>query len=247
MDAIINRVSLNQTRWDSGALAGLGIVVHRFGEVGDYVLTLLREEAPWKSLALSVVGDRPGEAAAPMQVSVDFAEGAAAGAAAQPLVLAVNGYAVFQATSGGGADKGHAVLAERSAASGGAAAVFDSRRLGADDLFAVTLARPGVYAVANRLTDGRAKITVAYPTVGDKPFVPPPPVEIACGARGFDPVNVSLKPGQGVVFRPGVPSRVTIELERPDDGGGGAARKAAVGKRPVASWRKPSAPAKPRS
>jgi hypothetical protein len=150
------------------------------------------------------------------------------------LVLNAKGHAVFQAPEGA---EGYAVVAE--AAGPGGPAPFDSRQLGGDDLFAVTLIRPGTYTMTNLLTGAEGRITVAYPTVGDRPYQPPDPVSVECTKQGFAPDTIDLQPAQGIIFRFGTPSRIKIDLVEPLDRPAGPAEER--GRRRVAHWRRPGA------
>jgi hypothetical protein len=122
---------------------------------------------------------------------------------------------------------------------------FDSRRLGPADLFAVTMIRPGTYALTNTLTGAKGRITVAYPTMGREPYRPPAPLTVQCTAQGFAPAAIDLQPAQGIVFRFAVPSHIKIDLVEPNDGPGQVVQQEArpgappaEARRPVARWRK---------
>jgi hypothetical protein len=104
--------------------------------------------------------------------------------------------------------------------------------LGEDDLFSVTIVRPGTYTVANTVTRAEGSVTVAYPTIGEAPYRPPEPASVVCRADGFDPPSVDLQPAQGLIFRFEVPSRIVIALAQPDDG-------PAPSRSRFVSWRSP--------
>ena len=127
-------------------------------------------------------------------------------------MVAQEGYVLF---SNAEQAAGYAVTVTRPEEPEGA---FDTRELGGDDLFSVTMVRPGTYSVSNTLAGTEGSVTVAYPTVGDTPYRPPEPVSVVCRADGFDPPAVDLQPAQGVIFRFEVPSRIVIALAEPDDG-----------------------------
>lgn len=96
--------------------------------------------------------------------------------------------------------------------------VFDSRELRDGDMFAVTLFRPGTYAVVNVKNRARGEIGVAYPKMGDVPYRPPDPVSIGSTVSALRPDRITILPGQGQLYRIGTPSRIKIELVTPDDG-----------------------------
>jgi hypothetical protein len=95
---------------------------------------------------------------------------------------------------------------------------FDSRRLGPDDIFTLTLLRPGDYRVVNELGKYEGVITVAYPVIGDRPYRPPSPQEVEVNEGAFQPSTIKLQPAQGVIFKIRTAARIKIDLTRPDDG-----------------------------
>ncbi len=278
MQTFINRHFLEQTLFDSGSPTGLSAVVRTFAEPGEYVVTFLRGDQVTERVHLSVVGEaplrqvdtrptaaqrpppsRPAEVleprqeALPEQVSIDLRKirqrrpGYPVGELEERFVVRAGGHVMFSASSG---ESSHAIVAERM---DGKAEPFDSRRLGAGDLFAVTLIRPGVYSLVNELTGAQGRVIVAYPTVGKEPYRPPAPVAVECTERGFRPEAIDLKPAQGIVFRVQTPSRIKIDLVDPIDapairrerekekGQADVASRAAGARRLVARWRKPHA------
>ena len=123
------------------------------------------------------------------------------------------GYVVFHVSSGSG---GYVVRVGRLEKQD--TALFDSSRLEGEDLFGVTLIRPGTYSVHNVISGARGEIVVAYPKVGKKPHRPSEPVEIECAEKTFRPAKVKIQAAQGQVYRFRAPSRIAIELVKPDDG-----------------------------
>lgn len=234
MDALVNRQLLEQTTWDSGAPSGTAAVVHRFQSPGSYFATALRDDQAVGGVELAVLepGGQPGVEGPPSSARVDLSwvrrglrERLHPGQGERSLV-AREGYVLFsnaeQAT-------GYAVRVTRPEQP---EVVFDTRELGADDLFAVTVVRPGTYTVANTLTGAEGQVTVAYPTVGDAPYRPPDPVPVVCRADGFDPRSVDLQPAQGLIFSFEVSSRILITLAEPDDGPAERRPRAATWRRP---------------
>jgi hypothetical protein len=96
--------------------------------------------------------------------------------------------------------------------------VFDSRRLEADDIFAVALIRPGKYTISNTLSGARGEIGVSYPVIGKEPYRPPERLSIESDRGGFSMTHISLKPAQELSVQIKVPSRIKIELTEPADG-----------------------------
>lgn len=271
MPSFVNLHFLEQTHFDSGSPTGLSGVVRAFQEPGEFVVTFLRDDQIIERVHLSVVAESPQpeprrrradtDLAAelreprpeplPTQVSIDLRQirrglpGHPVGELTERFVVRAGGHVMLSASSG---ESSHAILVEPMQGKG---EPFDSRRLGAGDLFAVTLIRPGSYTLANELTGAKGEITVAYPTVGKEPYRPPVPVTVECTERGFRPDRIALKPAQGLIFRVQAPSRIKIDLVKPDDGPverleragergrPGVAPRAEGASRPVARWRKP--------
>jgi hypothetical protein len=97
-------------------------------------------------------------------------------------------------------------------------AEFDSRRLRANDLFAVTLLRPGMYSVTDEIGHGRGSVRVTYPTVGDAP-ASIEPVLVTVNNGSIDPADLTIRPAHPLVF--GIEqgeSAIAVRLETPDDG-----------------------------
>lgn len=241
MSVRINRQILEQTSWDSGSLSGLGVVVHKFEQPGEYDVAILEEDTVIERSQLTVTEEVPAREAPPAPIEVDLKElrvrGTArtrgpkrsAGEPGARMVTGAGGYASFRDSSG----KGATVVAERKGR-GRERGRFDSRRLGAEDHFAVALIRPGRYSITNVHNETRGEITVAYPTIGDKPYRPPGPVHVNCARNKLEPDTIDLQPGQGLVFRFSTPSRIRIDLvepyERPQE---------EVQQQRLVRWRKP--------
>jgi hypothetical protein len=207
---------------DSGALTMLGVVVHTFGEPGEYRGTVRRDQETVATFYVSV-----DKACAVADVKIDLAELASpannAGGCCRPedgprFVVHPRGYAVFHVSSGAG---GYAVNVRR-ADEDPELKAYDSRVLEPGDIFSAVLMRPGRYAIRNELSDADAEVTVAYPVIGRVAYRPPPPQEVECGET-IEPRRIELQPVQGLNFRVRAPARIRIELLEPYDGPGPAA------------------------
>lgn len=214
-----------QTYFDSGHPQGLSAVVHRFADPGQLTVLFLENDAVAERAQLTVA-PRPSAADnAPAAKTLRLRRATAARSTAESrcgsdesprqFVLQSEGYVTFSAPLDQSAA---AINVRRDDSEPDDDAVFDSRRLSAEDTFAVTLARPGRYAMRNLLTKYEGTITVAYPVIGRQPYRPPEPVRVTCSAKGFKPRSVKLKPAQGILFDFAAPSRIEIDLVEPDDG-----------------------------
>lgn len=217
---LVNRHLFTQTSVDSGALTMLGVVIHRFPEPGEY-LGVVERGAEERTFRLRV-----DESSRGMQANVDLAtldRGHSHGddcsckdkeTGADPIfVVNPNGYVVFHVSSGHGGYVVRVGRLERPEA-----ALFDSTQLEGDDLFAVTLIRPGTYSVRNLAGEARGEIVVSYPKLGEQPHRPDEPVEIVCTEKAFRPARIRIQAAQGQLYRFRAPSRIAIELVEPDDG-----------------------------
>ena len=215
MKAFINWHMFTQTSLDSGSLTMLGAVIHNFSEPGEYLGTISRKGKAVGDFHLTVDKECPA-----MQVNIDLAtlhRRSSDKCESEPgkrLKVNPKGYAVFYVSQGAG---GYAVVlgtlrGKRQVE------VFDSRTLKEGDLFAVTLIRPGTYSVTNVKTDAKGEVVVAYPRTRKVPYRPPKPVTIECTEKRLRPNKIKIEPAQGQVYRLKVPSRITIELVKPDVG-----------------------------
>ena len=202
---------------DSGALTTLGVIVHSFGQPGEYRGTVRRDEETVATFYVSV-----DKACAVADAKIDLAKLATpssdAGGCCRPedgprFVVHPKGYAVFQVSGGAG---GYAVNVRR-ADENPELKAYDSRVLESGDVFSAVLMRPGRYAISNELSEADAEVTVAYPVVGKVGYKPPPPQEVECGET-IEPRRIELQPVQGLNFRVHAPARIRIELVEPDDG-----------------------------
>jgi hypothetical protein len=241
--AMINGNLFTQVNQDSGSLTSATTVVHRFAEQGEYRGVLIdRRGVATGEFSISVGEEKRPEhqeaghgPALPTSVQVDLTSlqasspgavgqaGSASGdddgcgcddeeAQSGTLRVAPGGYAVFKVPAG--AAGGYAVELYESGESGRGKKVFDSRALGASDMLAVVLLRPGGYSVTNASNGTKADLKVAYP---EKALGLLDPVKVVCAADGIRPNAIRVNPTQGLVFSFETPSRVKIDLVAPED------------------------------
>ena len=89
----------------------------------------------------------------------------------------------------------------------------NAKGLPAGDFFAVTLLRPGVYSVVNRLADAKSRVKVDMPKRDSYRSGQATLVQAVQG--GFDAAEMSLTFGQSLVFQCQVPSQFVVELVEP--------------------------------
>jgi hypothetical protein len=213
---------VTQIGLDSGALTMLGAIVHRFEEPGEYRGTVRHGTSIERVFYLSVDKDSSIAAA-----DIDLAS--LAGSLPQrdetrdgccpkepETRFSVNprGYALFRVSGGKG---GYSVNLRR-ADPDNATRVFNSTTLNDGAIFSARILRPGIYSVSNTHSKARGSVTVSYPPKAFSEYRPPEPQRVEVSERGFNPEKIALKPAQGLIFECRVPSRIVIELEKPDDG-----------------------------
>lgn len=220
-NVFVNIHAVAARRFDSGALGVLCTLGHPLGgDEGRYVGVVSRDDVDVGRFEFVADGE-----ATELQTDLDLADfrhgggrrGAPSSARVHP-----EGYFVAHVSRGGG---GFAVRLEGPGPSGGrkqgtsSGASFDSRRLQDGDLFCVTLIRPGLYRASGN--GNAAEVRVAYPEPGGEPRPRSmmEPARVACDEGTFEPTDIEVDAGQGLVFEAdGATQRIVLELEEPDDG-----------------------------
>jgi hypothetical protein len=235
MNAKVNLALINTTRFDSGALGMMAMVIHAFIETGSYRGSTLRDGI--------VVGDLNfvvDEKSDVMQLDIDLA---AIAKQARPgeqncdchsdtaqesaRVVSPKGHVLFYASSG----SGYAVRLEHALGK----INFDSTELLKGDLFALSLFEPAQYKASNTLTKAQFDISVEMPDGSAKDlkarFNKIETTHVIVDGGGFKPAKLHVISTQGVVFQINEKARIVIEKK---SGSGDAKRPAG----PKASWRK---------
>ncbi len=229
---------LTTSIFDSGALGVLVHLIHRFPQVGTYQAVVFRDGQRVGTTCFRVT-----EEAAATQLNVDLA------AVAQPAgavtcacrehpesapAVSPEGHVLFHAPRAIGT---YAVVVGE--AREGAQAVFDSRSLTDGDLFALTLIEPTTYGVESPNGRGAGEIKVApVPPGTDLRTVAP--VYIDATREGFQPAQVNVHAGQGIVFRARGAERIVITKHatpQPKGAAAPAAPRARRVRRHVRIWR----------
>jgi hypothetical protein len=228
MATTFDRNFFTQIGLDSGSLTMLGVIVHTFGEPGEYRGVVVSGDHNEATFYVSVDPD-----CAVAGVNIDLAsltgtapqttdggtagccgqDNTASGGAGPRYVVHPKGYAVFRVSGGAG---GYAVNV-RKADEDPKLQAYDTRTLRSGDIFSAILMRPGRYSVRNALANARAEVTVAYPNVGETAYKPPAP-EVVELRETIEPARIELHPMQGLNFNVHTAARIVIELEEADDG-----------------------------
>ena len=217
---LVNRELFTQVGADSGALTMLAAIAHRFGEPGDYLGVVMREDVEVGSFRL-----RSDESSPARQVDIDLAAFGPGPAQPDPdcdcqaedphrtFVVHPSGYAVFHVSRGPGGFRVRVGRPRQEEAE----PEFDSACLEGEDMFMLTMIRPGTYSMQNSLTGARGEIVVPYPEPAKGPYRPPAPVEIGSSEKAFRPTRAKVQPAQGVVWRFKSPGRIELDLVKPQD------------------------------
>ena len=226
MDVTLDPYLFTQIGLDSGSLTMLGTVVHQFSEPGEYRCVV--HEGPVVKATFTVSSDKNSsnpQAVVDLEALVSESshsgdcgcgcEGVAREGAKGPFTFTVNprGYALFRVGRGKGQYYVHARRVDAPADAKG----YETRVLVEGDSFSAVVLRPGTYDVANSMTRAKGRLVVTYPKAGERKYRPAAPIRVSCG-KAFEPAEVIIGPGQGLIFEAQTPSRITITLSKPDDG-----------------------------
>jgi hypothetical protein len=205
MQPIIRHDLFTQSVFDSSSLGALAAVIHQFDRPGAYSGKALKGETP--AGTFSFVVDEQAEV---RQLSIDLSALAAdknagcAGDEPTPRVVSPKGYVLLYASRG----RGYSALVgegdQREPA-------FDSRKLGAGDLFTVSLIEPTTYTAEDRIGGGKADITVNLDPERAKNFKHLEPVYVEVQQGSMEPSGIGLVSIQGLVFRIGTDSRIVVQ------------------------------------
>lgn len=214
MPVNINKHLFTETGTDCNALNVLGTLVHRFPDVGDYLVSVTRNGSPVGERLIVVSEENHSRQASVDLSTIDSGINSnsrdCSCEAEEVQCIRPDGYGVFHVSSGpGGYSTVINPLAERDVQE------FDSEELTEYDRFAVVLMRPGTYVMRNLLTDDTGTVDVAYPNPDTER--PDDPVTVTCSENGFDPAAVDLVPAQGLVFDIETSSHVQVELKEPHE------------------------------
>jgi plastocyanin len=232
MDVTFDPHLFTQIDLDSGALTMLGTVVHQFSEAGEYRCVVHEGTAVRATFTISSdKNSSNAQAVVDLEALVSEAShtgdcecgcGGSGSGGAKPSTFSVNprGYAVFRVGKGKGQYYVHARRVDAAADDKG----YETRMLVEGDSFSAIVLRPGTYDLANSVTRSQGRLVVTYPRPGERRYRPDAPVRVRCG-RAFEPAEVTIGPGQGVIFEACTPSRITVTLSKPDDGPQGPERE----------------------
>lgn len=216
MKSILNTHVYATTSVRSASIGVLGAVIHQIPEPGRYIGTVFRDGSQILELRLSV-----DEAHPCAKCEIDLSRRKTAfGTERAEVACSVRpgGRIVFFSSGGRG---GYHVCLYRMALDGQKECkAFDSRMLSDGDLFAVTLMRPGTYAVGDELGGGHGRIRVMHPAPGNGENWPSTPVHVSLTPARLDPEEVEVHPAQPVIFAvSGQNAALTVNLVASDEAG----------------------------
>jgi hypothetical protein len=224
---MLNRALFVNRPLDSGALTVLATLIHRFTEPGDYELFVRREGRLIARSPVQVIGQLPDASGGPAgdvrtkaagsgasyQVNIDLATIGQSTGDCEPeptYVVATGGVMGFYVSAGTGR---YTVALTRILADKKMTVLDSAAGLPEGDFFAVTLVRPGVYSVTNRLADAQARVDVNLP----KPegYRPSDASLVQAVRGGFEPAEMKLFSGQSLVFQCQTAAHLVVELIEP--------------------------------
>jgi hypothetical protein len=197
MRATVNRRLFEIDSFDSASLGPLASVVHQFAAPGRYRAVVSRH-----GRAVGEIGFTVDEKSESMQLAVDLARTKPDVIDRLRSIVSAKGYVLFHASSGDGYSV--VVSSEKEA-------VFDSARLGAGDLFALTLLEPGTYTLSDKTQGGAAQIEVVLDDAAAKRLRELETRYVDVLGGGFQPKSIELIASQGLVFRLRAEARIVIE------------------------------------
>ena len=206
MQPTIRRDLFTQEVFDSGSLGPLVSVIHQFDCEGTYSGRALRDGALAGSFTFVV--DQQSEI---RQLSIDLAVPAAdkrsvccAGDDSKHRTVSPAGYVLFYASRGRGYSALVAEGDQREPA-------FDSSRLRAGDLFALSLLEPTTYSAIDRIGGGKAILTVKRDPKRTRNLKNLEPIYVDVKQGTMQPHEIELASAQGIVFRIGTDSRIVVQ------------------------------------
>jgi hypothetical protein len=209
MKATVNLQVLKTTKFDSGALGPLAMVLHQFPNTGHYQAAITQ-----RSGAVTTIDFEVNETSVVTQLNIDLAQ-TIRSATANPkdcdcnhekqiaMVISPKGYVLFHASSG----NGHSVTVSGSDSK----IVFDSTKLDDGDLFAVSLLEPTGYSMKNMLGSAAGDISVSLKSDMTKRLKTLETQYIDVMEKRFEPGRIELTSSQGLVFRIKGAARIVIE------------------------------------
>jgi len=221
MKAIINPFVFSQVNLDSASLTMLTSAVHKTSESGIYDGTIQRGSDIVGRFRLAVSDSSPEKCAVESknQVNIDLKSldlpvpDHIESQSKNCFQVRTGGYVVFHLSSGAG---GYAVELRKTGTESSGKIVFNSRKLHENDHFVATPLRPGTYWVINVETKAKAELVVAYPEIGKIPKQPQA-IKVECSQNGITPEKIKINPTESLLFSFKAPSRIKIELVKPED------------------------------
>jgi len=220
---MLNRFVFSIQNFDSASLSMLSSIIHKFTQAGEYHCTVKRGDDIVGRFSIAVTDNNAETASCSCQIATQANIDLKAldlpstqhfeSQMANCFELALGGYAVFHVSNGAG---GYSVEIDKIGHETKALKVFDSRQLKEDDLYAVTVLRPGKYSVLNEVTKAKAELTVAYPERG-KISKQPQSIHIKCGKDTIEPNKIHINPTEPIVFHFATTSRLKLILVEPED------------------------------
>ncbi|MFZ5824719.1 MAG: hypothetical protein ACOY94_10360 [Bacillota bacterium] len=247
MKARVNQRLFSARVFDSGSLGVLISVMHQFHQPGEYSVSIRQH-----GREVGTTTFRVEEAATASQLDIDLSlvgrpqrdECGCKSKQEKVPTVSPKGYVLFFATGGAG---GYSAVVRHPEAR---QAAFQTERLEKGDLCAVSLLRPGRYRMVDKASGAQGAIELFFSPDGARKLQEMQPVFVEAAGREFQPAQVRVMAGQGLVFRVAESSRIIIELEKAADqepeperperpGRPGRPGRPNLPRRPVIRWTRP--------
>ena len=241
--AALNRALFINRPLDSRALGALVTLLHRFPDPGDYDLFVRREGQVVFRGPVEVVGEMvpgpeppPAPAGAAYQINLDLATLGATedGCPAPAPRLAAGGVLGFYVSKG---TSHYTVTLTRIIGEKRETVLDNATGLPAGDFFAVTLVRPGAYAVTNPMGSGRSMVKVEAPS--REGYRADQVAMFQVKGDAFEPAEAAILSGQSLLFQCETAAHIVVESV---DAGPTERRATRDGERPKYTVRKRRSP-----
>jgi len=210
MNTTVNKYLFASATFDSASLGVLTSVIHQFSIPGVYRGEVHREGNPAGSFSFEV-----SESSTETQINIDLSatvgpaskSGCDCGKSVAVLpTVSPTGYVLFYTSVGTG---GFSAVVGETGTKG--KVLFDSKKLGAGDIFALSLMEPTTYSMRNTLGSAKGRVVVSYSAKYAGRLKNLDSQAVSVSKEKFDPAQVALIATQGLYFQVVDEARIVIE------------------------------------
>lgn len=218
MARFVNTFALETHKLASAELGPLAMVLHQMPKAGRFAGRVMHGQIEVAGFELEVVDG--GDPQADIDLAKLVERPGTKSLKMRRYKVGAEGFALFFVSEGRGGFRVTLETAGEGKSKHSPKVVFDSAKLGRNDMFVATLIRPGVWTAHDRPSGGQAQVQVGYPTAGKTAYRPSDSATvIKVGEKGMQPKKAKVGPGEGIVFVVETEAAsITVELTEPDDG-----------------------------